>query len=106
MGYILIACITCIWLAISAAIYTGLWSGFMYKSGNTGLWLWNLGASLILSPGAIVGHGILPFPGGLVMLLADYSLGNNSILIFNFALWMITFLLFFILSWAFKNDKL
>ena len=104
--YIVIACVFCGWLAISGAIYTGLWSAFLHRLGKIGICLINVGASVILSPGLIVGHGALPFPGGLVVLLGDYSPRNRSLLIFNFVSWMLTLLFLFNRSASLKHrDK-
>lgn len=98
MLYILIALVVCIWLLISAVIYMGLWSVFLSKLGNVELLLVTLGTSVILSPGVAVGHGAIPFPGGLAFLFGGYSAGDRSVLVFNFVLWMVTFLIFLVFS--------
>jgi hypothetical protein len=93
------------WFLISGLIYFGLWYGFVNFLGPIKTGLINLVASTVLSPGAVVGHGILPFPGGLVVLFGEYTQLNNSNMVFNFVCWMITFLLFSVLNSLLKNKK-
>lgn len=95
----------CVWLLISAAIYTGLWFGFIQRFGTPGIVLFNLGLSVILSPGLLMGgHGALPFPGGLVFLIVDLGEQSQAFPSLNFMMWMLTFLIFGVYSWYLKNS--
>ena len=84
----------CIWLAVSLIIYTGFLSEILQRMDNIKLFLLNLVVSTFLSPGIAVGHGLIPFPGGLAFLFGEDSPGNRSVLIFNFAWWALTFIAF------------
>jgi hypothetical protein len=84
------ALIVCGWVAISVAVHTGLWRMMSRRSGNIGMFVCDLVASAFLSPGVVVGHGVLPFPGGLAFLFGDNHPGDRSVLFLNFALWMVT----------------
>ena len=93
----------CIWLAVSVIIYTGFLSGILPRLDNIKLFLLNLLSSTFLSPGIAVGHGLIPFPGGLAFLFDEDRPGDRSVLILNFAWWAITFIVFSIRTSILKN---
>ena len=93
-----------IWLAISLVIYTLLWMGFIHRYGMVGISLVNLGLSVILSPGLVMGgHGAFPFPGGALVLLGGTRDSSEAFPSFNFQMWMLTFVVFSIYSWYLKK---
>lgn len=92
-----------IWLSISLAVYTFLWTGFIHRFGILAISLFNLGLSVMLSPGLLIGgHGALPFPGGAAVLIG--ATGSEAFPSFNFMLWMLTFLIFSVFSWTLKKS--
>lgn len=95
----------CIWLIISTSIYAGLWFAFIRRFGSAGIFLFNLGLSIILSPGILaVGHGAIPFPGGVAFLLDGPNERMGPISVFNFAMGMLTFSIFLAYSWVLKKN--
>ena len=94
----------CIWLAVSLVIYSGFLAGVLPRLNDIKLFLLTLVSSTFLSPGIAVGHGIIPFPGGLAFLFGEDSPGNKQDLIFNFAWWAITFISFSIRTSKMKKQ--
>lgn len=93
----------CIWLIISTSIYTCLWFAFIRRFGSAGIFLFNLGLSIIFSPGILAGgHGAIPFPGGVAFLLGGPN--ERPISVFNFAMVMLTFSIFLAYSWFLKRN--
>lgn len=94
-----------IWLMISSALYFGLWIGFIHRLGKRGIWLCNLGLSVVLSPGLVMGgHGTFPFPGGAIVLLGATSGSSEPFPSFNFRIWVLTFLIFSVFSYFLKKS--
>ena len=94
-----------IWLTISLAIYSLLWMGFKRRFGILGTSLFNLGSSVILSPGLVSGgHGAFPFPGGAIVLLGGTGDSSEAFPSFNLTMWMLTFLIFSAFSWYSKRS--
>ena len=104
--FLFAACVLGGWLAILGVVYAGLWSATLHRFGTIYIFLINVGASILLSPGVVVGHGILPFPVGLAVLFGEQDPRDRSTLVFNFILWMCTLAFFIILSlWLRKRDS-
>lgn len=94
-GFIVL--VVCIWLAISGAIYAGLWHAWLGRVTLPGRYVLNLLASALLSPGVVTGHGIAPYPGGLASL-ATATGHDNTVRIFNFSMWVLSFILLLLLD--------
>jgi hypothetical protein len=96
-----------VWLAIAVTLYTGVWFALMRRLGTVGTSLVNLGLSTVMSPGIwAAGHGAIPFPGGVVFLLGGPSQRFDALSAINFAMWMLTFLIFSIYSWHLKRSEI
>ena len=102
---LILLCFVCVWLPISAALYTLLWFAFLRRTGPIATGVFNLCASAILSPGMVGGHGALPFPGGLAFLFGSHGPGDSGALTLNFAMWMLTLLAFFMLDRVLKARR-
>ena len=93
-----------VWLAVAVILYTGLWFAFVRRSEMMRTSLFNLGLSAVMSPGIwVAGHGAIPFPGGVLFLLGSPSEGSGATPVLNFAMWMLTFLIFSVYSRYLKN---
>lgn len=96
-----------LWLTIAVTIYTGLWFAFMRRSGRFGSSLSNLALSCVMSPGLwTAGHGAMPFPAGALFLLGSPKEGFGASATVNFALWMLTFLVFSLYGRYLSNSQL
>jgi len=104
MIYIFNAALVCVWLAISSAIYARLWHAWLRRMTLPGRIVLNLLASALLSPGVVTGHGVAPAPGGFAFL-ATASGHDNSLRIFNFSMWLLTFILFLVLDRRLERRK-
>lgn len=95
-----------IWLAIALVIYTLLWMGCIRRFGTVGISFFNLGLSVILSPGLVTGgHGAFPLPGGAVVLLGGTLGTSEAFPSFNFKMWMVTLVVFAVFSRYLKKSE-
>lgn len=104
MIYVLNAALVCVWLAISSAIYAGLWHAWLRRTTLPWRTVLNLLAAALLSPGVVTGHGVAPVPGGLAFL-ATATAHGNSLRIFNFSMCLLTFVLFLVLDRRLQRRK-
>ncbi|QNA89437.1 hypothetical protein G4G28_14900 [Massilia sp. Dwa41.01b] len=101
MGFVLFIII---WLTVSLMLYALLWAVCIRRFGRVGMSVFNLGLSVILSPGVGAGaHRAFAFPGGLAVLMTGMSDSSEAFPSLNLMMWMLTFLIFSIVSWYAKK---
>ncbi|HBF51329.1 MAG TPA: hypothetical protein DDX04_14390 [Massilia sp.] len=104
MIYVFNAALVCIWLAISGVMYAWLWHAWLRRMTLPWRTVLNLLASALLSPGVVTGHGVAPAPGGLATLATAGH--DSSLRIFNFSMWLLTFLFFLVLDRRLQRKKI
>jgi len=87
-----------LWLSASALVYWLLLSRLVRRSARISLHvLLAIGAGFFLSPGLVIGHGVVPFPAGPAILL---SAGSSFALhlAYNGPWWLVTSVVFVTIS--------
>ena len=99
--------IIAVWLTLSTVVYAFLARSVLAHVHSVPVHIGvGVVCSTVLSPGAAVGHGVVPFPGGLMclrMLFAEEPYWRGTL--FNMVFWVLTAAIFIALTLRLREQR-